>query len=156
MPAAASRHPDRTRAFHGNDNYLRHRPPFGRSTLKSVYAALFQDHFLHPRGQGDLPDATHRGEATDGACADWMALALKVEGGRVVAARYRVQGCPGSIAVGSALVSLLAGREARADAVGDGELERALGEIPRMKRHALRLARAALAAALAPARGGAG
>jgi NifU-like protein involved in Fe-S cluster formation len=114
-----------------------------------VYAAAFQDHFLHPRGQGDLADATHRGEATDAACADWMALALRVKDGRVTAARYRVQGCAGSIAVGSALVSLLPGREARPDAVGDDDLERALGEIPRMKRHALRLARAALAAALA-------
>ena len=77
-----------------------------------------------------------------------MAVALKVEGGRVAAARYRVQGCPGSIAVGSALMALLPGREARPDAVGDDEVERALGEIPRMKRHALRLARAALIAAL--------
>lgn len=118
-----------------------------------MYAALFQDHFLNPRGQGDLADATHRGEATDAACADWMALALRVEDGRVAAVRYRVQGCPGSIAVGSALVSLLVGREAKPDVVGDDELERALGEIPRMKRHALRLARAALAAALASARG---
>jgi NifU-like protein involved in Fe-S cluster formation len=115
-----------------------------------VYAPAFQDHFLNPRGQGDLPRATHRGEATDAACSDWMALALRVEGQRVVEARYRVQGCPGSIAVGSALVTLLPGREARADAVADDELERALGEVPRMKRHALRLARAALAAALAP------
>jgi NifU-like protein len=119
-----------------------------------VYAPLFQDHFLHPRGQGDLADATHRGEATDAACADWMAVALRVEAGRVAVARYRVAGCPGSIAVGSALMALLPGREARADAVGDDELERALGEIPRMKRHALRLARAALAAAFAPARDG--
>ena len=117
-----------------------------------MYSAPFQDHFLHPRGQGDLPDATHRGEATDAACADWMAVALRVEAGRVAAARYRVQGCPGSIAVGSALMELLPGREARADAVGDDEVERALGEIPRMKRHALALARAALAAALGSAR----
>ena len=118
-----------------------------------MYTALFQDHFLRPRGQGDLADATHRGEATDDACADWMAVALKVEAGRVAAARYRVQGCPGSIAVGSALMALLPGREARADAVGDDEVERALGEIPLMKRHALKLARAALLAALGSARG---
>lgn len=124
-----------------------------RGSLCRVYAPAFQDHFLNPRGQGDLADATHRGEATDDACADWMAVALKVEAGRVDAARYRVQGCPGSIAVGSALMTLLPGRPARVDAVGDDELERALGEIPRMKRHALRLARAALTAALASARG---
>jgi hypothetical protein len=118
-----------------------------------VYAPAFQDHFMNPRGQGDLAGATHRGEATDAACSDWLALALRVEGGRVLEARYRVQGCPGSIAVGSALVTLLPGRPARPDAVPDDELERALGGIPAMKRHALRLARAALAAALVPAHG---
>lgn len=119
-----------------------------------MYHPRFLEHFERPEGQGDLPDATHRGEATDPACADWMALALRVEGGRVADVRYRVQGCPGSIAVGSALVALLPGRPARPDAVSDAELEAALGEVPRMKRHALRLARAALAAALAaPPRG---
>jgi NifU-like protein involved in Fe-S cluster formation len=117
-----------------------------------MYSPAFQDHFLHPRGQGDLPQATHRGEATDPACGDWMALALCVEGDRVAEARYRVRGCPGAIAVGSALMTLLPGRPATPDAVADAELEGALGEIPRMKRHALRLARAALAEALRVAR----
>lgn len=114
-----------------------------------MYSAAFQDHFLNPRSQGDLPGATHRGEATDPACGDWLALALRVQEGRVHACRYRVQGCPGSIAVGSALVTLLPGRPAQTDAVGDPEIEALLGGIPAMKRHALRLARAALAAALA-------
>jgi len=113
-----------------------------------MYAPSFQDHFLHPRGQGDLAEATHRAEATDEACGDWMALALRVESGRVVEARYRVRGCPGAVAVGSALMALLPGRAALPGAVTDAELEGALGEIPRMKRHALRLARAALAQAL--------
>ena len=118
-----------------------------------MYAPSFQDHFLHPRGQGDLPEATHRGEATDPACGDWMALALTVAAGRVLEARYRVRGCPGAIAVGSALMTLLPGRPALPDAVADAELEGALGEVPRLKRHALRLARAALVAALGGAVG---
>lgn len=113
-----------------------------------MYCPAFQDHFLHPRGQGDLPEATHRGEATDPACGDWMALALRVEDGRILAARYRVQGCPGAIAVGSALMTLLPGRAATPATVLDAEIEATLGEVPRMKRHALRLAHAALAAAL--------
>lgn len=117
-----------------------------------MYAPAFQDHFLAPRGQGDLADATHRGEARDPACGDWMALALRVEGGRVAACRYRVQGCAGSIAVGSALMTLLPGRAAAPGAVAGAELEALLGEVPRMKRHALRLAEAALAAALATPR----
>ncbi|MFM8980683.1 MAG: iron-sulfur cluster assembly scaffold protein, partial [Planctomycetia bacterium] len=113
------------------------------------YHPAFQDHFRAPRGQGDLAAATHRGEATDAACGAWMALALRVQDGSVAEARYRVRGCPGAIAVGSALVTLLPGRAAQAGAVADAELVALLGEVPAMKQHALRLAQAALAAALA-------
>ncbi len=103
---------------------------------------------MAPRGQGDLAGATHRGESTDAACGDWMALALCVREGVVAEARYRVRGCPGAIAAGSALVTLLPGRRAQPAAVADAELEALLGEVPAMKRHALRMAQAALAAAL--------
>lgn len=110
--------------------------------------SAFEDHFLHPRGQGDLPDATHRGEATDPACGDWLALSLRVEAGVVGAARFRVRGCSGAIAVGSALVTLLPGRPALADAVTPADLDSLLTGLPALKRHALRLACAALAATL--------
>lgn len=118
-----------------------------------MYHPAFQDHFRAPRGQGGLAVATHRGEATDAACGDWMAIDLRVQDGTVAEARYRVRGCPGAIAVGSALVTLLPGRRAQSHAVADAELEALLGEVPAMKRHALRLAQAALAAALAAAPG---
>jgi nitrogen fixation protein NifU and related proteins len=114
--------------------------------------SAFEDHFLHPRGQGDLADATHRGEATDPACGDWLALALCVEAGTVTQARFRVRGCSGAIAVGSALTTLLPGRPARADTLPATALDAALGGVPHLKRHCLRLALAALAAALAPPR----
>lgn len=110
--------------------------------------SAFEDHFLAPRGQGDLPHATHRGEATDPACGDWLALALSVEQGRVVEARFRVRGCSGAIAAGSALTELLRGCEAHAGAVTDAQLQAALTGLPRLKRHSLRLALAALARAL--------
>lgn len=110
--------------------------------------SAFEDHFLHPRGQGDLPDATHRGEATDPACGDWLELALRVEAGTITAARFRVRGCSGAIAVGSALTTLLPGRAAQPGALVDSDLDAALGGVPRLKRHCLRLALAALDQAL--------
>lgn len=112
------------------------------------YAAAFLDHFQHPRRQGALEDATHRGQADDDACGDRIWIDLEIADGRVVDARYRVQGCVGAIAVGSALLSLLPGREATADAVAREEIEALLGEIPRAKRHALGLALRAYADAL--------
>jgi nitrogen fixation NifU-like protein len=113
-----------------------------------VYSPAFLDHLARPRSQGALDDATHRGEAEDAACGDRLALDLRVEAGLVRAARFRVVGCPGSIAAGSALAALLPGRAAREDAVSAGEVEAALGGVPVAKRHALRLATDALRAAL--------
>ena len=114
----------------------------------SAYSERFVDHLTRPRGQGTLPLATHRGEAEDPVCGDRLSLDLRVEGGIVREARFRVLGCPGSIAVGSALAHLLPGRKASPDAVPAADLEAEVGGVPPAKRHALRLATEALAAAL--------
>ena len=120
----------------------------GRRYHAPVYSDAFLDHFQHPRGLGDLPGATHRGVADDGACGDRLWLDLHLVEGRVAAAMYRVEGCAGAIAVGSALVTLLPDRPADADAVTRAELEAALGGVPGAKRHALGLAIRAFRAAL--------
>jgi nitrogen fixation protein NifU and related proteins len=114
----------------------------------SAYSERFLDHLARPRGQGELVGATHRGEAEDPVCGDRLVLDLRVEDGVVREARFRVLGCPGSIAVASALVTLLPGRTASVDAVPAGDLEAELGGVPPTKRHALRLAALAIAAAL--------
>lgn len=113
-----------------------------------AYSDAFLDHFQHPRGLGDLEDATHRGKADDGACGDQLWLALRIAEGRVEAATYRVEGCAGAIAAGSALVSTLPGRFAVPDAVSRELLESELDGVPRAKRHALGLALRAWRAAL--------
>jgi nitrogen fixation protein NifU and related proteins len=114
----------------------------------AAYSERFLDHLTHPRAQGTLERATHRGEAEDETCGDRLSLDLVVERGVVVDARFRVLGCPGAIAVGSALASLLPGRPARADAVPAAALEAECGGVPAAKRHALRLATEALRIAL--------
>jgi NifU-like protein involved in Fe-S cluster formation len=118
-----------------------------------VYDDAFLDHFTNPRRQGSLDDATHRGVAEETACGDRVWLDLRVEEGVIRDARFRAQGCVGAIAVASAMADLLPGRPATADAVRPAEIERLLGAIPRAKRHALRLAREALADAIAKSAG---
>ncbi len=113
-----------------------------------MYAAAFLDHFQDPRHLGALEDATHRGRAEDDACGDVLWLDLLIRDETVREARFRVDGCAGAIAVGSALATLLHGRSARVDAVSKEELTALLGEVPPGKRHALGLAVRALAAAL--------
>jgi len=112
-----------------------------------MFSERYLRHFQTPHGQGGLPEATHTGCAVDPVCGDELTLDLQVREGRIVAARFRVRGCSGAIAVGSALVTLLPGRPARADAVTREALAEELGGVPAAKRHALRLALGALAAA---------
>jgi NifU-like protein len=114
-----------------------------------MYSPSFLDHLARPRGQGRLERATHRADASEEACGDRLELDLAVAQGAIVEARFRAQGCPGAIAVGSALASLLPGRPARAGAVTPQEIEAALGGVPPAKRHALRLATLVLRRAFA-------
>jgi nitrogen fixation NifU-like protein len=114
----------------------------------AVPSEAYLRHFRDPQGQGSLPAPTHSATVTDPACGDELALDLEVEAGRIVAARFRVRGCSGAIAVGSALATLLPGREALATALRREELDAELGGVPPAKRHVLRLATQALAAAL--------
>ena len=117
--------------------------------IAPVYSDVFLDHFQNPRGQGRLETPTHVGRAMDPACGDELELDLAVEEGRICAARFRVRGCAGAIAVGSALASLLPGRDAVSGSISRAELESFLGGVPATKRHALRLAERTLAEALA-------
>ena len=113
-----------------------------------MHSDAYLRHFRDPQGQGSLPEATHSATVTDPACGDELTLDLEVEAGSIRAARFRVRGCSGAIAVGSALATLLPGRTAAATAVTRDELDAELGGVARAKRHALRLGLHALTAAL--------
>ena len=113
-----------------------------------MFPAAYMDHFENPRNNGQLDGATHRASGEDPACGDLLWLDLRVVDGVIEAARFRVQGCSGSIAAASALTELLHGKPARADAVTREDIDAALGGIPASKRHALRLATRVLADAI--------
>lgn len=118
----------------------------------AAFSPPFADHLRHPRNAGTLPaSVTHRGACDDPACGDRLTLDLHVEDGVVRESRFRVEGCVGAIACGSALTTLLAGRAALPGAVTAEEIEAALGGVPAAKRHALRLAIATWRAALSGA-----
>jgi NifU-like protein involved in Fe-S cluster formation len=79
-----------------------------------------------------------------------MRLSLKLEEGRIVAARFRAKGCVPAIACGSRLAEMLEGRTlAEAEAVKREELVASLGGVPAASEHAGHLAMDALRAVLA-------
>ncbi len=115
-----------------------------------MYSAKVLDHLEHPRNAGELPEATHRGTATNPVCGDLLHLSLTIAEDKISAAGFTVQGCPPSIAAGSALTELLIGLPVEtARQLSPSDVTRALDGLPRNKEHCSVLAIDALRSALA-------
>ena len=114
-----------------------------------MYSPTVIDHFQHPRNLGDLdaPDAV--AEVENPACGDRTRLALRIDGGRIVAARFRTEGCPAAIAASSITTELIVGKSlAAAGELRDTDVVAALGGLPRNKMHCSVLAEDVIRAAL--------
>jgi nitrogen fixation protein NifU and related proteins len=97
-------------------------------------------HFGNPHNAGDLPAATATAEASNPVCGDVLRLAVRVESGRIVEARFKTQGCVAAIAAGSALTDLLAGKTpAEAGEITSQKISDALGGLPPASFHAAQL-----------------
>ena len=104
----------------------------------------------NPRNAGEMSDATARGEATNPVCGDLLRLYIKVSDGKIAEASFTVQGCPPSIAAGSALTEMITGLTVdEAGKLAPQDITRALEGLPRNKEHCSVLAIDALRAALA-------
>lgn len=105
------------------------------------YSEIFKDHLANPRQTGELPDANALAEEMNPVCGDHLRLALRIQEGRIVAARFLAYGCPATIACGSALVEMIEGmRVEEAARVTRREIARALDGLPARKQHAAALA----------------
>ena len=114
-----------------------------------MYSPKVLEHLENPRNVGEMAGATACGEATNPVCGDLLRLYLRVDVGKIIEASFKVQGCPPSIAAGSALTEMitnLALEEARA--LRPQDVTRALEYLPRNKEHCSVLAIDALRAAL--------
>jgi len=106
-----------------------------------MYSERLLDHFRDPRNSGELEDATVRVEVENPACGDVLRLSVRVEGGRIAEARFKVRGCTASIAAGSALTECIAGRNREELArLAESDIEQALDGLPQASRHAAALA----------------
>jgi nitrogen fixation protein NifU and related proteins len=114
-----------------------------------VFSQTLLDHFRNPRNSGDLADATATVEVTNPVCGDLLRLAVRVEKGRIVAARFRAQGCVASIASSSVLTSLLTDKSAHeASGITPQDISEALGGLPPATFHAAQLCADAVRALL--------
>ncbi len=104
-------------------------------------------HFRDPHNAGDLFDATATVEVTNPVCGDVIRLAVRIEDGRIAAARFKTQGCVAAIASSSVLTDMLLSKST-ADAlrITPQQVSEALGGLPPATFHAAQLCTDAVAA----------
>jgi nitrogen fixation NifU-like protein len=105
-----------------------------------MFSDAVLDHFRNPHNAGDLPDATATVEVTNPVCGDVLRLAVRLESGRIAAARFKTQGCVAAIASSSVLTDLLSGKTpAEARTITPEHISDALGGLPPASFHAAQL-----------------
>ena len=116
----------------------------------SVYSELVLDHFRNPRNAGKLANPSAEVQATNPVCGDILELAVRVESGAIVEARFLCRGCTTSIACASLLTErLIASTVAAARSITPEAISEALGVLPPATFHGAQLAADALKLVLA-------
>jgi tRNA-specific 2-thiouridylase len=99
------------------------------------------EHLVKPRNVGELECPSGIGESGDAVCGDVARFTVGISANRLEEVRYKVYGCTGCIAAGSALSELVNGKPLlEAARVSIADLEDALGgALPEGKEHAFTL-----------------
>jgi len=114
-----------------------------------MYSPELLDHFEHPRNVGELEKPDVLAETENPACGDIMRLTLKLSDEKIEEVRYKTRGCVASIACGSALTELIAGKSLQqAETVTREALLGRIGGLQNESMHASHLAIDCLRAAL--------
>lgn len=98
------------------------------------------DHYRSPRYAGVLACANAKGVAENPACGDSMRFFARVEDGLIAEVSCQTFGCAPSIAAGSVLAELVKGKPLCSLNINASVVEKALGGLPAMKKHAAVLA----------------
>jgi NifU-like protein involved in Fe-S cluster formation len=109
------------------------------------YTPTVLDHYRNPRNVGDIAGTPAVAQVGDPAHGDVLRLTLRIEGGRIVEARFRSFGCTAAIAAGSMATVMVAGRSVGdAERLTNDDVARALGGLPEAKMHCSVLAEQAI------------
>ena len=115
----------------------------------ATFNEIILDHFRAPHNAGDLPDATATVEVTNPVCGDVLRLAVRIENGRIAAARFKTQGCVAAIACSSKLTDILIGKSlTELRTITSLQISSSLGDLPPATFHAAQLCTDAVAAFL--------
>jgi nitrogen fixation NifU-like protein len=107
-----------------------------------MHGEALLDHFRNPRNVGELDAPGVTVEVSNPACGDILRLSGLQLDGVIAEVRYKVRGCTASIACGSALTELLAGKTPdEAAALTSDQVDAAVGGLSPESKHAAALCR---------------
>ncbi len=114
-----------------------------------MYSEKVMDHFMNPRNVGEIPDADGVGTEGNPVCGDVMKIYIKVDGERIVDAKFRTFGCGAAIAVSSMITEMVKGKTLdEALSISKEAVSEALGGLPPQKMHCSNLGADALRKAI--------
>jgi nitrogen fixation NifU-like protein len=110
---------------------------------------LLMEHFMNPRNVGELADADGVGDVGNPLCGDIVRLFIKIKDNKISQATFKTFGCRAAIATSSILTEMIQNKPVpEAMKLNQGDMTKALGELPPLKQHCTKLAEFALKAAL--------
>ncbi|MBM7704582.1 Fe-S cluster assembly sulfur transfer protein SufU [Metabacillus iocasae] len=81
------------------------------NNLDTLYRQVIMDHYKNPRNRGVLSEDTVTINMNNPTCGDRIQLALKVEDGKVVDAKFEGEGCSISMSSASMMTQAIKGQE---------------------------------------------
>ncbi len=77
--------------------------------LRDLYQETILDHQKHPRGKGNLPDATHSATGFNPLCGDKVTIQLRINDGKIDEIRFDGEGCAICMSSASMMTASLQG-----------------------------------------------
>ena len=94
------------------------------------------DHFMNPRNVGEIENPDGVGEEGNPTCGDVMRISIKVEGDKIVDAKFKTFGCGAAIAVSSMITEMVKGKTLdEALSITKQNIADELGGLPAQKLH---------------------